>query len=377
MKQQTLLVVVLGAVLVVNGIGFAVYKSRQSSAPAPVAAPAPRPVPAPAPAPDPAAVAAEERALAEQNARARRAAGIAALEAGDYDKALINFTEAQSLVGEAARVTDLLKITDDLRNRAREKKAEPESEPKPGGVAVAGRPAPAPAPAPGKPGKPVAARPVAAASAAERPPEARPTEAPAPLTTGTGMLLVSTTPRGLLVQIDGQAADLTPMRAPAKVGTHRVALFDGDRRVYETTIEVQEGQVATVLRDLSVELAPKVAVVETRTEVRPEPTPAPRAAEPKPAAPAPAAEPKPTPPPTPPPAPTSPVAVATGGLEISSPGLYGEIWVNGRPQGFPPLTVNSLAPGSVKIEVRVNGAVKRSTTTVVEAGQVKPVRVVR
>ena len=50
--------------------------------------------------------------------QARRAAGLAALEAGDYDKALINFTEAKALLRDKANVGDLLRVTEELRHTA-------------------------------------------------------------------------------------------------------------------------------------------------------------------------------------------------------------------------------------------------------------------
>ncbi len=62
-------------------------------------------------------------------------------------------------------------------------------------------------------------------------------------------------------------------------------------------------------------------------------------------------------------------ATGTGGLEITTPGLYGEIWVNNRPAGMPPAVVDELAPGMARIEVRVNGSVKRAMSVMVEAGQ--------
>jgi hypothetical protein len=364
MKQKQLIIGFVAAFVVVNGIGFFVFKKSRDVSP-PLAPIATAPAPAPAPVD-------QELVERTQNARARRAAGVSALEAGDYEKALINFTEAQALIGENAKVTELLKITEDLRDRAKEKKDEASPSPAKAEVVTPLRPSPV-RPSP----RPVAAAPRPAPERPEKT-EPRPTDAPAPIVTGTGMLLVSTTPRGLLVQVDGSPLDLTPMRIPVKVGTRRVALYDGDRRVFETSVEVFEGQVATVLKDLSAELAPRVAAAETRTErsdartepepvKRPEPVGSKTAPAPAPIAPAPA----------PVPSTPAPIAPATGGLQISSPGVYGEIWVNGRPYGFTPVTVNGLTPGNVKVEVRVNGAVRRSSSFLVEAGQVKPIRVVK
>lgn len=370
MKQKQLIIGIVAAFVVVNGIGFFVFKkSRTVSPPTAPAATAPS------------APVDQELVERTQNARARRAAGVSALEAGDYDKALINFTEAQALIGENAKVAELLKITQDLRDRATQKKEVPAPAPEPVKVEVAAAPRPTPARSAPRPA-PVAVAPKPAPEKVERA-EPRPTDAPAPIVTGTGMLLVSTTPRGLLVQVDGAPLDLTPMRVPVKVGTRRVALFDGDRRVFETSVEVFEGQVATVLKDLSVELAPRVAAVDARPETRSEPDSARPRTEPVASKTAPAPAPAPAPPaapaatPTPAPAPLPAAPSSTGGLQISSPGLYGEIWVNGRPYGFTPVTVNGLAAGNVKVEVRVNGAVRRSSSFLVEAGQVKPIRVVK
>jgi hypothetical protein len=345
MNQKQLIVGIVGAVVFVNLLGFAVFINRRSTRLQGLSDPGPvQPRVAPA---------LETATLdREQLARARRAAGVAALESGDYDKAQVNFAEAQALIGAAAKVDDLLKITSDLRTRVDI-------------VARPARPAAVPDPTPARPARPVRV------AAVEPRPVSRPLEVAEPAASGTGTLLVSTTPRGLLVQVDGTALDLTPMRAAVKVGSHRVTLFDGDRKLYETSVEIREGTASTVLKDLSAEFsAMEVARVEPRPEAptRPEPRPAAKQLEP--------ARPDPTPaePIGPEPA---PVVAATGGLQVSAPGLYGEVWVNGRSVGFAPVTVEDLKPGAAKIEVRVNGVVKRSTTAVVEAGQVKPLRLVR
>src|SRR6185369_2250292 len=131
MTPKRLLILIPVVVIVLNGVGYVIFsKLRAPSEPvvantppapqaaagpaAPGALPAPPPeAEAPAPTPAPAAVSDEQRK--EETAMARRAAGMAALEAGDYEKALINFTEARALIGEKARVADLLRVTEDLR----------------------------------------------------------------------------------------------------------------------------------------------------------------------------------------------------------------------------------------------------------------------
>jgi hypothetical protein len=164
------------------------------------------------------------------------------------------------------------------------------------------------------------------------------------------------------------------MKTKVKPGTHRVALLDGDRKIYETTVDVREGATATILRDVSAERteAPRPVTAST--------TPAPRDEVPRPT-PAAASAPQsggiaPTPSPgtasaRQAPAPVAPPAVGAGEggvLEISSPGLYGVVWVNGRPRGYPPLAVRDLPPGPAKVEVRVNGVQKRTATAMVKAG---------
>lgn len=354
MKNKFLVVALVAGLLAVNVGGFIWRKSRkeaaaraaaEQAAAQKAAAAAVAAAQEPAPQARPADQEELERA---QDARAQRALGVAALESGDYERALAHFKEAQSLLGARAKVDELIKATEDLRARARAAAEAP--------VVDAGTPAPVPAAAP-QPTVPQAVAPQVQGGQPVRPRPAVPAgkATSGPSSPGTGVLLVSTTPRGLLVKVDGKGMDLSPMRVSVPVGSHRVALLDGDRVLFETTVDVAEEQVVTVLKDLSADLAPKPA--------------APAAA---PAAPAPPAE-SPQPAALPPAAP----AKVTGGLEVASPGLYGEIWVNGRPQGFPPLKLDNLAPGPVKIEVRVNGVVKRSATANVVAGETTPVRVVR
>ena len=297
----------------------------------------------------------------EKTALARRAIGLAALEAGDYEKALINFTEARALLGDKAQVGDLLNVTEELRGRP------------PSAIHRFSKAAPPP-PAPAAPA-PIAQRPQTRAAAPvrrvafrEAPPapaaESSPPEAPA-----SGLLIVTTTPRGLLVQVDEAPLDLTPMRAKVSPGSHRIALLDGDRKVYDAAFVVKEGATATVLKDLSAEIA---------ASMRPTtPPPAPASA---PTSPALAKEEAPSRSAVVPASSTEPAPavrsrarsslprLGTGALAISSPGLYGVVWVNGRPRGYPPVEISDMPVGPTKIEVRVNGVEKRSSTVVVQPG---------
>ncbi|MFP2929951.1 PEGA domain-containing protein, partial [Pyxidicoccus sp. 3LG] len=86
------------------------------------------------------------------------------------------------------------------------------------------------------------------------------------------------------------------------------------------------------------------------------------------------------PPPAPRPEPVAtavaPAAVAQkGDLDVTSPSLYGEVWINNRPYGFPPIKALGLPAGTARVEVRVNGVVKRKMNVEVEPGRLTAVRV--
>ncbi|NVI99484.1 PEGA domain-containing protein, partial [Myxococcus sp. AM009] len=70
-----------------------------------------------------------------------------------------------------------------------------------------------------------------------------------------------------------------------------------------------------------------------------------------------------------------PTATGKGRLDVTSPGLYGEVWINSRPYGFPPLVAQGLPAGPARLEVRVNGVVKRKLTVDVVADQSTAVRI--
>jgi hypothetical protein len=72
--------------------------------------------------------------------------------------------------------------------------------------------------------------------------------------------------------------------------------------------------------------------------------------------------------------PPAPAASGSGALSITSPGLYGVVWINGRARGYPPLEVRNVPVGPVKVEVRVNGVEKRASTVVVRPGSTTNVK---
>jgi PEGA domain-containing protein len=339
--RRTLLwvILILSVALAGNGLAYVLmHRSRPETAPPPAA---------------PAAAAAPADDGDEGLARARRASGIAALEHRDYDRAVTELTEALRLRKDKGDLVELLKIANELRARDKVR---------PGPPAVASAPAPAappePAPSPSRtPSRP--SKPVRVATRTPAPPPAEPAAAPEP--PRNGLLLVTSTPPGLVVAVDGKTMDLTPARVPVKAGSHRVTLAQGERRVLDETVEVGEDAVRPI-----------------NWEAKAEPPPPPVAkAEPPPAPVTPASTAAAKPPPPEPTAPALPPPAATGkgDLEVTSPSLYGEIWINDRPYGFPPVTARGLPAGKARVEVRVQGAVKRKMTVDVVPGTSTPVRV--
>jgi hypothetical protein len=328
-------------------------RSRRAAQPEPAPITTRPTAPTPSVAAPPAAPPASEDANAGL-ARALRASGLAALEDRDYSRAVEQFTEALKLRPDDkdSDLTRLLGIAMDLRSRDQGRGPQ---------TAPAREPAPSRAPPRTRAAKLAAARAAREQQAAQAAPqeEAR-----------GGLLLVTSTPPGLVVMVDGKALDLTPARLPVSAGTHRVVLAQGDRRLYEETVDVDADAVRSLNRDLSAELtpaAPKPAVAPVVAAVPASP-PATSAM--------PAAAPRTEEPTIPPEPSVAKAAVAQrGDLEVTSPGLYGEVWINGRPYGFPPISAQALPSGPARVEVRVNGEVKRRMTVEVEPGRSKSVRV--
>nr|WP_242593090.1 PEGA domain-containing protein [Corallococcus exiguus] len=333
----------------VNAGAYLVVRSRKAAQPEPVAM---RPPDSPSAVVLPKAVASVSPPKEDSHAglvRALRASGLAALEDRDYERAVAQFTEALKLRPDEgdSDLTRLLGIATDLRSREQSRTAQ---------TPTSREPAPTRTPPRTRPGKRV-------------PREQQAQQAAPQEDAKGGLLLVTSTPPGLVVMVDGRAVDMTPARLPVSAGAHRVVLAQGDRRLYEETVEVDADSVRSLNRDLSAELTPptpKPTVAQVAAVVPASP----------PAAGGPAASPR-DPEPTKPPEPSvAKAAVAQrGDLEVTSPGLYGEVWINGRPYGFPPISAQALPSGPAKVEVRVNGEVKRRMTVEVEPGRSTRVRV--
>ncbi|MHB8875811.1 MAG: hypothetical protein ACYC8T_19155 [Myxococcaceae bacterium] len=51
------------------------------------------------------------------------------------------------------------------------------------------------------------------------------------------------------------------------------------------------------------------------------------------------------------------------------------MWINDRPYGFPPLVAKNLPAGPAKVEIRVDGVVRRTKTADVTASRRTTVRI--
>ncbi|RKH41720.1 PEGA domain-containing protein [Corallococcus sicarius] len=357
MKNQKtwVAVILLGTVAVNTGAYLVVRSRRAAQAPAPSSPVVARVTPPTSP------VAAPPTDDANEGlARALRASGLAALEDRDYDKAVKEFTEALNLRREDnGDLVRLLDIATGLRSREQSRTA---------AVSTPREPSTSRTPPRTRAAKLAAAR-AQARETQEKPDGAQDAA-------HGGLLLVTSTPPGLVVKVDGKAVDLTPARVPVSAGSHRVVLAQGDRHLFEETVQVEEDGVRSLNRDLTVELTPTAPLANA-------PAPAAESRGVSAAGASPAARPQPpspSPDATPPPEPSvAKAAVAQvaqrGDLEVTSPGLYGEVWINNRPYGFPPLSAQALPAGPARVEVRVNGEVKRRMTVEVEPGRSTRVRV--
>ncbi|WP_141620163.1 PEGA domain-containing protein [Myxococcus sp. AB036A] len=353
MKQKTWIAVIILGTLAANAVAYRVVRSRRDSAPqatpgaithTPPAAPPTTPEAPPREDPN------------DGLARARRAAGLAALEDRDYDAAVSDFTEALRLrKDDQGDLVELLRIAAELRTREQARQQ--------GEQARAQRePTPAPARSVQR------TRPARGTARAQPRQESASTDE-----TRGGLLLVTSTPPGLMVRVDGKPMDLTPARLPLRAGTYRVALAQGERTLAEETVQLGEDDVRSLNRDLTAELAPAPRPTATAPASVEAPPPAATPAPTSPAATAARAESPPTAEPSV--ATAAPTATGKGRLDVTSPGLYGEVWINNRPYGFPPLVAQGLPAGPARVEVRVNGVVKRKLTVDVVADQSTAVRI--
>ena len=223
-------ILVVAALVVLNTAGYLLYRqlvgSEAAENPAPssalpaVAAP---PTAAALPTPPP-AVAAKVGDAESTLVRGYRAAGIQALEQGDYDAALENFEEAVRLGGKSD-LPVLVRIASEMGDRA------------------AGR-----------------TRPGAVAASDEQGPAAVPRR--------LGTLVVTSSPPNLEVTVNGRIVDTTPATIDLRHGKYWIGLLRDGELAFKRRIEIIPDEVASVNHDFTsgvvVEAAAPIAAAPTR-----------------------------------------------------------------------------------------------------------------
>ena len=291
-------------------------------------------------------------------ARIQRAGAVTAIERGDYKSAI----EALSAIVKAGNgvgdEVELLRMAKDLDEKYRKPVEPAPTIEEPERPVVVAKPTPVTAPAP-RPTAPTVVR------KPPPPPPPRPVARVTPPEPATGLLLVTSVPTGLSVEIDGKRSDFTPLRKVLEVGQHQVVVFRRDEPVYRRLVTVPKDGVATVDADLTPEKPePKPEPVEPKvTVVEPKPTPV----EPKPVSSTPeGGGPTVTAPDVVRPA---PVSSDVGEVLVLQAGLVGEVFIEGVGFGPPPVLAKSVRVGEVTVELRADGSVKRKKTVVVEKGR--------
>ena len=345
-QLRTVLVVVI--LLLMGVIGLILAKRGASTGPAPRVA------------------IVEPRTPDNAMARIQRAGAVTAIERGDYKGAIAALSAIVKAGNGVGDEVELLRMAKELEEKYRKPAPTPEVTAVGGSDAVE-----EPERAPAVTAKPaVATRPPGPAPTVRRPVPAPTPPRPAvvarvtPAEPSTGLLLVTSVPTGLSVEIDGKRSEFTPLRKLLEVGLHQVVIFRRDEAVYRRTVTVPKDGVATVDADLTPERPPE-----------PEPKPIPPEAKPAPIEPKPMpAEPKPaltsTEPPrveTPKPAQGNPADV--GEVLVLQAGLVGDVFIQGEGYGPPPVLAKSVQAGEVTVELRADGSVKRKKTVVVEKGR--------
>jgi hypothetical protein len=165
----------------------------------------------------------------------RRTKALEALRVEDYDTAIANLEAAQQLDPTLVEIPKFIEVAKKLkasRTEVQEMKAE-----------LAEAPVEQP-----KELKPVVEAPKQQKAEPVRESRAKPRERTRetqtkPEPTGPGVLIVTTSPTKLLVEIDGKARDLTPARIELSAGTHSVRIIDGERALFAKEIDLDHGEV--------------------------------------------------------------------------------------------------------------------------------------
>jgi hypothetical protein len=291
-------------------------------------------------------------------ARAKRALAVTAIERSEYALAITTLTDIIKQGDGVGDEVQLLHIAKDLELRvgpassARPLAARPtvtlpsvdlmpraeEQDGKKDEAKDKAKQAPAPRPKHAA----EAPRPVSRPS----PPAAAP-EPPAP-----GRMLITSSPPGLIIKVDGEEVGTTPFQQSAAPGVHTVALLKDGARLGQQQAEVTSGRVVSVDLDFTERLRELEAAAVAARAPHEVPAPPPTTVAEHP--PGPAAS-----------------AATTGALQVTVSNLTGGIvYVDGERRGPAPLRIDALPAGKrVLVELSVRNFIERSTKVEIERGK--------
>lgn len=178
-----------------------------------------------------------ERTTSARLAEEQRENGVRALREADYDRAITLFEAALALDEDVADVPVLLDLAKRLRGGEAKAEKIAKTETKP-----------TPRPTPKRVKRASRARIIAARKRAAA-------RKQAPAKVEDAVLLVTTVPEGLLIELDGRPTELSPARLSVKPGRHQVRLRRGPSVLFEETLSFSSGKTMSVKEDFSERLA--------------------------------------------------------------------------------------------------------------------------
>lgn len=179
----------------------------------------------------------------------RRDKALEALRVEDYDKAISNLEAAQTLDPTLNEIPKFIEVAQKLKAAREAKSSEEKPEEKIAEAPVHRQPEPVAeakvAHVEKREASPkIDARAKAREQAREREKEREPKKVVEQRAeVAPGVLLVTTNPTKLLIEVDGKARDLSPARIEVTPGAHSVRIIDGERAVYSKEIDLDAGEV--------------------------------------------------------------------------------------------------------------------------------------
>lgn len=262
---------------------------------------------------------------------AHRLVGLMALSDRKYAVALVEFNKAIEFGAQEQDLVELSRIAKQLAL---------DSAPDAGTSVLAPSVMPMPAPSPRSGPTPHIA-PTKQANGGAPTPVAE--SAPAP-----GTILFTSTPAGMTIEIDGKSVGLTPSRQELPPGAHATKLFHNGSLIRDEQVSVVSGELTTVYGEAKAAQPPSKDTSEKSVVAAKPPSVAP-------------------PPPI-------TAVVEYGEVNVSSPNVFGSVFINGVDRGYPPIVIKHVPAGKARVEIRVGGVTQRTKVVDVVSNARTPVR---